>query len=204
MSALNSNIERGPEAPGPPDMIYRSFAADPRTGSAITEPGAAPAVLFPLLEAALPGGLGAGRARPDEFFEASVSAAPVVPATVAAAPTRVVSHAVPAMPLPAAAAATPAALPIGLFAMPPPAPSVARFPPLPPIIAPDLAAPAAPPRPLWAPHAPPPLVTPSAPAVFTAGTTTLERMFRVLRGGAPPHNGGGAVGRRLQDLFRCL
>jgi hypothetical protein len=177
MSSENSDVDRVLGALGASDMTYRSFATEPllaRAGEAAhlapDEAAAAPdaAEEFPLLAAALPGGLGAVPPRAEE------AVAPRPPAA-----------SLPAFPPPAPSPAAPLfAAPrhaVPLFAAPHPA-----------------AAPAFAPAAL--PWAAQPAPAPSAPAV----PTPLERVFRILRGGAAPPQPGGPAGRGLHDLFRRL
>lgn len=186
MSSQNSDVERVLGALGAPDMPYRSFASEPLVASesdAAAREAADPAVLFPLLASALPGSLGA-----------------VPPARVEAVPVR--AEAVPVraeamiVPPPAAPVAAPVAPP------PPPAPPPVSLPPSWPAVpaapAPAFRVAAPPPAPPWAIQ-PAPAPAPAAPVL----ATPLERVFRILRGGAAPPAGGPA-GRGLHDLFRRL
>ena len=109
-----------------------------------------------------------------------------------------------AMPAPPLRPAEPPPPPPPVLAGPPP-PAPPSPPPLPPppLPLPPLPAALSPaPVPAW-PAAALPWATPPAPAA-QAATTPLERVFRILRGGAAPPQADGPAGRGLHDLFRRL
>ena len=193
MGSQDSDVVRVLGSLGVPDMAYRSFAVEPPaapaggTDSALAGEAAGvdqadPAEAFPLLVAALPGGLGPVPA-PLVCVAEAVAPAPMqpVPAAVPLPPPMPVPP-IPWPPQPAAPAlATPSAA--MRFATSP----FAAVPPAPPAVLP------------WAvPPAPEP--APAAPVA----ATPLERVFRILRGGAASASPGAPAGRGLHDLFRRL